>query len=266
MIKNKLPQYHQIAYALSLVMIGLVTSPKVQATPAPSFHNRITPTPNLLAQKFPDNGEPTGRRHGGTSRRDECPDLTTPLTALVPGEEKTNTSFLALTVAEYPTFWVYVPQLPSNLRSGEFVLQDDRGNDIYRTSLILPEKPGIISVNLPSNSEYALKQNLKYHWFFRVYCGDPQNKPEYFFVDAWLQRVAMTPKLKQQLKATNTSEYQVYRDNNLWYDALTNLAELRRTHSNVNAESEDWTNLFNAAGLEKLVSAPIVQHYNNPQN
>ncbi|WP_017318554.1 DUF928 domain-containing protein [Mastigocladopsis repens] len=263
MSKNKLPQrHHKLACALPLLVTGLVSYPlEVQANAAQSFRNRVTNTPNLFVRKFPDNGAPTGRRRGGTSRRSGCPHLKTPITALVPGEENNNKSFLGLTVAEYPTFWVYVPDLPSNVRSGEFVLQDEQGNDAYRKSLTLSGKPGAISISLPSSSQYALKQDLKYHWFFRVYCSDPQTQPEYFFVDAWLQRVALTPDLRQQLNSKKSREYTVYAAHNLWYDAITNLAELRGTHSELSVFAEDWMSLFKAVGLGELAQAPIVQHY-----
>ncbi|MBW4593429.1 MAG: DUF928 domain-containing protein [Brasilonema angustatum HA4187-MV1] len=266
MSKNKLLQRHyQLACSILLLSLGLVNyPPKVQANPEQSFQNKITHTPNLFAQKFPDNGEPKGRRRGGTSRRDGCPSLKTPVTAIVPGEEKNNKSFLGATLAEYPTFWVYLPELPTNLRSGEFVLQDDQGHDIYRTSLTLPAKAGTVGITLPSNSQYALKQNSKYHWFFRVYCGNPQNKPEYFFVDAWLKRVALTPQLQQQLKTAKSQEYKIYTANNLWYDAITNLAELRRTGSDTDTLAKDWTSLFKAVDLEELAGAPILQRY-SPQ-
>ncbi|KAB8330110.1 DUF928 domain-containing protein [Scytonema tolypothrichoides VB-61278] len=266
MIKNKLLQRHyQLACITLLLSFGLMNNAqKVQANPEQSFRNQITHTPNLFAQKFPDNGDPKGRRRGGTSRRDGCPSLKTPVTAIVPGEEKNNKSFLGSTVAEYPTFWVYIPELPTNSRSGEFVLQDHQGHDIYRTSLTLPSQAGTIGVSLPPNSQYALKQNSKYHWFFRVYCGDPQNKPEYFFVDAWLERVTLTPQLQQQLKTAKSEKYKVYAGNNLWYDAITNLAELRRTRSDATTLTKDWTNLFNAVDLQELAGVPILQRY-NPQ-
>lgn len=261
MSKNKLPQrHHKLFCAIPLLVFSLVSyQPKVQANPAQLFQNRVHDRPNLFAQKFPDKGEPVGRRRGGTGRRDGCPDLKTPITALVPGEENNNKSYLGSTVAEYPTFWVYVPELPTNLRLGEFVLQDEQGNDVYRTSLTLPGKAGSMGISLPSSSQYALKQNSKYHWFFRVYCGDPQNKPEYFFVDAWLQRVALNPELQQQLKTTKSGQYRVYAANNLWYDAITNLAELRSSNPNERVLSEDWTNLFKAVGLEELAQVPILQ-------
>ena len=119
-----------------------------------------------------------GRRRGGTSHREGCPKLKMPITALVPGQKTNNKSFSASTVSEYPTFWVYVPELPMNLSAGELVLQDEEGNDVFRTPITLPRKPGAIAITLPPNPQYALKEDLKYHWYFQVYCGEPQNNPE----------------------------------------------------------------------------------------
>jgi hypothetical protein len=225
---------------------------------------------------LPDNGAPTGRRRGGTSR-DGCPALNTPITALVPGEEtsgeveagnstKTNSkSFLAKTVTEYPTFWVYLPELPTTLRAGEFVLQDNQGNDVYRTSLTLPGKSGFISIGLPSNPQYSLKGDNHYHWYFKVYCGAPQKTSEYFYVDAWVQRVALTPDLENQLKTVKPGKYIAYADNDIWYDAVTNLADLRRTDLQNPTLNEDWAELLKAVGLQNLAQAPIVQHYSLEQ-
>jgi hypothetical protein len=285
MSRNELPQkYPKLAIIMPLLLLTLVSYParvQAQLTRSPnapsserSLSNIVANTLNHLAQNFPpDDDAPKGRRRGGTSRREGCPDLKTPITALVPGEETNKTSFLASTVAEYPTFWVYVPELPTNLRSGEFVLQDEQENDVWRTPLTLPEKSGAIAISLPPNPQYALKQNLKYHWFFRVYCSEPQNKPEYFFVDAWVQRVALPPDLQRQLGRAKPREYTAYAAHNIWYDAMTNLAELRRTNPGVSKAPpqevrvlvQEWTNLLKAVGLEELAGAPIVQRYSPKQ-
>jgi len=272
MSRNELPQKHpKLAIIMPLLLLTLASYPaqvQAQLTRSPlapssgrAHSNIVANTPIHLAQNFPDEGDPKGRRRGGTSRREGCPVLKTPITALVPGEETNGTSFLASTVAEYPTVWVYVPELPTNLRSGEFVLQDEEGNDVLRTAIPLPGKAGAIAISLPPNRKYALKQNSKYHWFFRVYCGEPQNKPEYFFVDAWMQRVALTPDLQRQLGTAKSREYNAYAAHNVWYDAVTNLAELRRTNPGDRVLAQEWTNLFKVVGLEELAQAPIVQHY-----
>jgi hypothetical protein len=57
--------------------------------------NKAVPNPqNRLDQlKFPRNGAPVGRRQGGARRTGtQCPDLKTPMTALVPGEGTSDES------------------------------------------------------------------------------------------------------------------------------------------------------------------------------
>ncbi|MBD2778132.1 DUF928 domain-containing protein [Iningainema tapete] len=254
--KNKLAQ-RQIKFAgvICLLFVILAYPRGVEARRA---HQDNVNTPKYLAQKFPDEGEPRGRRRGGTSRREGCPELKTSLTALVPGDKYNNDSFFGATVAEYPTFWVYVPELPKNVRAAEFVLQDKEGKDIYRTSITLTGQ-GVMGVSLPSQPQYALKQNTNYHWFFRVFCGEPQNKSEYFFVDAWLQRLALNPKLQQQLNVAKSKQYSVFADHNLWYDAVTNLVELRRSNPDDRTLVQDWTNLLKSVGLVELAAAPLTE-------
>lgn len=275
MSKNKLFfQQMKLACVIPLVLVSLTSFPEgVWAQFAESRSNPLDSAHIHFAQlpKLPDNGAPTGRRRGGTSRNG-CPTLNTPITALVPGEETSGSSqagteskiisksFLASTVAEYPTFWFYVPALPAHAQRGEFVLQE-AGDDVYRIPLVLPQKLGIISISLPQNPQYSLKTNNKYHWYFKVYCGNPQETPEYFYVDGEVQRVALTPDLKSQLNTAKLGEYKIYAANNIWYDALTNLADLLSTNSQNPIFAEDWANLLKSVGLQDLAQAPIVQRY-----
>lgn len=214
-----------------------------------------------LAQKVPKNiGAPTGRRKGGATRDDKCPRLEKPITALVPGDKSNHKSFFASTVARYPTIWLFIPQLPSLMKSGEFVLQDRNGYDVFRKMLTLPQKSGVISISLPQKPQYALKENHKYHWYFQVYCGDPENQND-IYVDAWLQRVAPTPNLQKELQTNKQSRYVIYSENNLWYDAITNLAKLRDGNSASKQLAQDWAKLLKSAGLEEFVDMPIIENY-----
>jgi Domain of Unknown Function (DUF928) len=257
MSKNKSFQKQIKLTWITFLFFSLMTS-QVQAQ---SFTNIVTNKQNKPAdQQFPDDNAPTGRRRGGTSRRGDCPNLKMPLTALVPGEETNNQSFLGTTITEYPSFWVYIPELASDIRSGEFVLQDQEGNDIWRTPITLPGKPGVIAVKLPQNPKYALKKNLKYHWFFNIYCSQNQ-KSSVYFVDAWVQRVTLSPELQQQLNKAKAREYKVYAANKIWYDAITNLGELRRNNPSASAFVEDWAKLLKSVNLSELAPAPIVQIY-----
>ncbi|MBW4667979.1 MAG: DUF928 domain-containing protein [Cyanomargarita calcarea GSE-NOS-MK-12-04C] len=243
---------------LSALLIGIVNYPiLVQAS------QTIIPKNQLIAEvPFPNNGAPKGRRRGGTSRN-RCPDLKMPITALVPGEKDNDSSNLGFVVAEYPQFWVYIPSLPQGLQNGEFVLQDEQGNDLWRKLIPLPGKPGAIALQLPQNLKYALQLKKKYHWYFKVYCGEPRNQPEYIYVDAWVERIALTPDLQRQLSRSKSQEYNVYIANQLWYDALAYLARLRQINPRDSTLALYWTKLLNGLDLEELANTPIVQIYEN---
>ncbi|GAA6617168.1 DUF928 domain-containing protein [Scytonema sp. NUACC26] len=255
----------KLAGVIPVILLCLGSySPQVHAqVTQPTQTSNSNTQKRLEKLKFPRNGAPTGRRQGG-ARRNGCPNLNQSVTALVPGERTVNdesVSFLALTVSEYPTFWVYVPELPTNLRFGEFIFQDEKGKNIYQTALTLPEKSGVIGITLPQNPQYALKQNNKYQWYFKVYCGEPENTSDYYYVKAWVQRVALTPNLENQLKAAKPGKYTVYVVNQIWQDALTNLADMRRINSGSLVLAQDWNDLLKAVGLEEFARAPIVGRY-----
>lgn len=240
--------------------------------PQDNSKNYSTPR-SLQLPKFPFQGQPSGRRRGGASRN-ECPISAKPLTALVPGVEETSNknskSFLASTVTEYPTFWVYVPVSSTKERSGEFVVQNEAGVEIYRNSLTLPKQAGTIGLRLPKNSKYALKTNKTYHWYFKLFCDgegavpqDSQNE-KYIYVDASIERVALSDRLGSQSTKIASRDYITYAENNLWYDAIEHLAKLRLTKPQEQIYQQDWGKLLTASGLSDLVEEPIVKIYQLP--
>ncbi len=93
----------QIKLTLSTLLFFSLATSQIQAQSFTIKQNKPTD------QQFPDDGDPTGRRQGGASRGGDCPNFKMPLTALVPGEEADNKSFLGTTISEYPSFWVYLP-------------------------------------------------------------------------------------------------------------------------------------------------------------
>jgi hypothetical protein len=63
------------------------------------------------------------------------------------------------------------------------------------------------------------------------------------------------------LATAKPREYTAYAAHNVWYDAVTNLAELRRANPGDRVLAQEWTNLLKAVGLEELAQVAIVQHY-----
>ncbi len=263
MIRKKIIQR---ACVIPLLIISTtIYSQSVQAQLTDSIQNTVKNwhLQSFRQPKLPRNGAPTGRRRAGAGRNPECPSSLTRLTALVPGDA--GESFLASTVAENPTFWFYVPQLPQTTRYGEFVLQvlDDKDvQNVYRTPLTLSGKPGIVSITLPLQSQYSLKADKKYHWYFHIYCGDPQKTSDNFYVDGFVQKQVMTQALDSQLKTEKSRQYIAYSTNDIWYDALTNLAQLRQANPQDATINKDWVDLLNVVGLQDLAKEPIVEHYN----
>ncbi|MEH2248115.1 DUF928 domain-containing protein [Nostoc sp.] len=249
----------KLAWIFLLILVSLSSYPSLVWAQLAKSRNTLLDSKRVYSDrpKFPDNGAPTGRRKGGTSR-DGCTPLNMPITALVPGEEiaEKSKSFLTLTISEYPTFWVYVPDLPLNARFGEFLLQDENDENIYRISLSLPEKASVFGIPLPQISQYTLKTNKNYQWYFKVFCGDPQKISDYYYVKAWVQRVPLTSKLESQLNLAPSTRYTTYAANQLWQDAITNLANLRLNNPDSHILIEDWRLLLKDIGLSEL--APVL--------
>ena len=268
MIKRlTLQRLHSISTA-TLLFLSFIIAPTPgysQSSNQSNDSTQETQEPADRLPRLPETGSPTGRREGGASRNG-CPILKTNLTAIVPGSKETgkkssSDSFLATTISEHPTFWVYIPDLPQKKPLGEFIIQNEAGEDIYRKSLTLPKNPGIIGVQAPSTPEYALALDQKYHWYFRVFCDRSQTQPEYIYVDSWIQRVSFSPTVDRELKSDRPENYLEYVDRNIWYDALTNLAALRkREPQNKNYQSE-WISLLKILGLENLRQEAILFDY-----
>lgn len=180
----------------------------------------------------------------------QCKSTAKILHALIP--QKNLGSLLigqGLTTSQYPTFWVYVPYAPEDISSGEFSLHNRRGQTLYRTSFSLPKTSGIVSIQLPLEQKYALEDGQFYHWYFTINCGSNTSSKPDLVVDGWVRRVALTPDYERQI---NTAQPDI------WYDALTRLANLRLTSPQDDKLKKDWNNLLNSVGLDQLVQEQLV--------
>ena len=217
--------------------------------------------PNQAKQEEPDfsgDGRP-GRRAGGGSRS-PCLPMELPLTALMPA---TNSG---KTIAERPTFWFYVPYSPQEARSGEFVLQNEKNDDVSRTPFTLPKTPGFVSFSIPP-TQPGLEIKKWYRWYFKLYC-DPQKLSGSDFVEGWVQRIELTTALDTQLKAAKPQEYIAYASNLIWYDALDRLAQLRLTKPPNATLDNDWADLLKLRGVgsERLNRKPMIGSVNIIRN
>jgi hypothetical protein len=194
-----------------------------------------------------------GRRRGRASHCPDCKQDNLHLTALVPGDHWQSS--LALTAAERPTFWFYIPYALTPSRPVEFVLQDAADNYIYKTTFTASgTSAGVVSFSLPERLA-PLEMGQQYHWTFII--EDPSNS---MFVQGVVQRVALSPILLNQLKtATPPERVTLYAANGIWHEALTTLAGLRRTNPQDPMLKAAWADLLHAVGLDNVMNEPILQ-------
>lgn len=254
-------------YAITLAFVSFMSyAMPLSARPAATVSKNSNNLPvNFVQQpELPNNGAPVGRRQGAAGRGN-CA-LEPPLTALVPAVNKTldegqakATYVLGKTTAEHPTFWFYLPYSPKSLRSVEFVLQEG-DEDVYRTPIAPPQKPGIVSFRLPSTAT-PLEIDKQYRWFLKINfnCDSQQLSDGKDYVEGWVQRVQLSPNLTRQLEAaTPQQRIALYAENGIWHEALTTLADLRLVDAQDATLQDDWTELLQSTGLADIASKPIV--------
>lgn len=207
-----------------------------------------------IAQDYvpPNRGLP-GRREGGGTRG--CWTNSTlaasqlKLTALVPAQN------FGYTLEAYPTFLIYVPPFfAEKAAGGEFVLNDDQGNEVYRTEFQADNTSGIIRLSLPADANLLpLEVGKDYRWTFSLVCDltDPSGN---LVVDSWIQRTQPSTELTAELGQTAAQDLPaLYARSGIWYDAIAQLTPPEGQSSNSVVLSQ-WRNLLNSVGLSNIAS------------
>lgn len=219
---------------------------------------------SFMQPKLPSNGAPSGRQRGAAGRGNCLHNVNIPLTAIVPSIKESvknrngaivATNVWGLTVKERPTFLFYVPYTQA-AATGEFVLQDADDNDLYRAPVTLPKEPGIVRLQLPAESA-PLTIDKMYHWYFKVRCS--QNMASPVFVEGWVQRIALSPTVTNQIESATSLEQQValYAENGIWYDTAATLAQMRVQNLEDATSSANWHDLLQTIDLSTLASQSI---------
>jgi len=239
----------KLLFAFSFSLASLISNPLVGLTQLTQQANADLPEP-------PDTGTPQAPSKPGTTRPGTTcqTKIQKPLTAL---HANNNSDF---TLSEYPTFWFYVPYLPEEISNIEFLLLDGRERQtIYKTSLKLTQRPGIIKIKIPSKPEYALKSGENYRWYLQLDCKLNQTGEPDIGVNGWVQRKLITPELKGQLESLPSREYIAYREHGIWHDAINNLAELYAANPEDEELKDAWVKLLGSLeGLAKFAQEPFV--------
>ncbi|NEQ82478.1 MAG: DUF928 domain-containing protein [Moorea sp. SIO2I5] len=217
--------------------------------------------PNATQQEsFDDVGRPPKRTSGGS--RGLCSDQ---LIAIVPGSSEIveatgncsndSKSFLALTLAESPSFWFYVPEQSTAELTVEFVLLNQKQESVLVKSIPLSGTPGIVRVRL----NQPLETDQVYRWQFSVVVNgqSPSANP---MVEGLVKRITPDSTLSSKLKAATSPRERiaVYASHGIWHDAMTALAELRYQKPDDLRLERDWEDFLGSVGLRAIAFKPLV--------
>ncbi|NEP00130.1 MAG: DUF928 domain-containing protein [Symploca sp. SIO2E9] len=263
---NILQSSFKLAFPLALTMASLLTNftlVAAQGTEQKGFELSEAPAmpepPDTFAPEDPS--KPGATREPGDT---DCPKTKYPLASLLAANEEIDptVSRQDFTSSPYPSFWFHIPYVSQQISYIEFVLKDSQSaKTIYRTAVKLTDKPGIIQINLPQQEQYSLEIEKDYYWDFMVYCApnrSHQTEQPDLVLQGGIRRLAVNAPLKNQLESVKPQEYIAYIDNDLFYDAVTNLAALRLANPENPQLHNDWTKLLRSLGWEELASEPLV--------
>ncbi|MFL9458333.1 DUF928 domain-containing protein [Tolypothrix bouteillei VB521301_2] len=240
----------ELALALSTTM---AIAPNVLAAELDTREQlQVSQNKNAQPKPPPPPRNPRGSAPGGRRDQTACPQDTVAaatdlfLTALSP------TTKPALTLAERPTFFVYVPK--TSAKTAEFSLRNQNGNGVYRTTLTLSKTPEIVRIGIPSNGP-PLEIQKRYTWSFAVICN-PSDRIEDRFVTGMVQRTELPPtRLRQIEEAPLKQRILLYQEANIWYDALLILYEARRNQPNDSSISTVWREFLQSGGVEARIDS-----------
>lgn len=237
----KLKSYSKSAILAVVVSINLVM-PAMFSEHSKSTAQTVNRTSRARtkARSLPPRGVP-GNRTAAVSRGDGCDSSGEELIGLAPEFTQTNPdedSVWGQTASERPTFWFFMPYTNRTSKL-EFSLQDDREENIYLSSIPAPQRPGIISVQIPVNRK-PLQVNKKYRWKLtaKIYCDKGVTEK---YAIGWVSRV--------------NSSYA----NEIWYDSATTLARQLLIDPNNVQLRQDWNDLLNSADLGKVARQPLLK-------
>lgn len=211
----------------------------------------ITPVQAKMTFTPPEKSQPGqttggGSRDGGSCAIGKARNKNLSVVKLLP---KSN---IGLTVEQRPSIMVYIPA--STAKKAFFSIQDENFKHHYQTTLQLPEESGVIKIKLPASLP-ALETGKSYKYSLVMICGEDL-EPDSPLVSGWIERVEAKRNTLNQ-KASVELASQLAADG-IWYDALSTLAELRKSQPNNQSFVHSWRELLNSVGLSEIAQEPIV--------
>ncbi len=135
---------------------------------------------------------------------------------------------------------------------------DQNGQEIYKVRFPTKMSDSIIRISLPTQIGMTpLEVGKNYQWKFNLY-EDSSHEYLNTRVEGGIARVELESQLAWMLQnATSREKANLYAENEIWYDALTTLADLYEENPNDPVVAADWEQLLTAVGLKEIVTASL---------
>ncbi len=200
---------------------------------------------NAIAQESDYNGFPTGEQEGGGVRGkvNNCSSYTSYPVPLIPQNSQT------LTTSATPKLFFDVSDIQQAVDL-DFLLLNQNDEIVYQDLLQADNKSGLVSLNVSDkNNSDSLKINDSYYWYVVQKCEDTDNPK--IVANGSLKRIELEDKLIQKLTGASLVEkINIYREANIWQEALENLTQLKCSTSNAsitNKQIEQITSMTNTS-------------------
>lgn len=264
MVWTKLSRYF-VVFSASLLLEtaispGLFTIAQVQAK-TPTSMTATSRGKRVIFEPRSDQPAPGTTRGGGRRNDSKCwqDRQSSQSPAQAQSSEQLLTPLLRspldepqLTVSSRPTFLVYIPQ--TSAKAVELSLEDADGNGIYQTAMNLTGTPGIISISLPTSAP-ELEMGKDYKWIVSMVCQT--GAPEDWFAEGSVRRVQADSSLIQVEQVEPLDQVALYAKSGIWFEAVANLAALRKAQPNNPEIASAWEELLEEAGLGAIANAPL---------
>jgi hypothetical protein len=195
----------------------------------------------------------TRRSQGSGSRGCEESLQENLVTLLIPSKE-----YIGQTVSGHPTFFWNLSK-PVSVPMKFTLMEPGVAKPLYVKQVDSP-KVGIIQMELPKDLP-ELVAGRKYGWSVTLVCNPrrPSANP-YFY--SWIERVAATPALEQQLTAATSQTSSppetlrkralIYAQAGLWYNSLADISTAVTANPNNSSLQEDFLDLLAQVGLTEV--------------
>jgi Domain of Unknown Function (DUF928) len=250
LVAFSIPMFLELA-----IIPSFATQAQAQVDPASLSQQQTQPW--LISQTFkpPQRGSAPPSAGGATRGSSYCVQKNQLLTPLLPKQN------IGLTLSERPSFFWHVPE--NTVKTAQFVILaegDEIGaddNQIFETTLNIPNKPGIMKFALPASST-PLKVGKRYHWYLTLIC-DRQNPSKNPNIEGWVERTQPEATLSKALEQADLRKRPtLYAEAGIWHEALASLVELRCAEPNNFKVTTDWRKFFQSVGLSQFASGTIL--------